>query len=416
VIRIRDDNRTRSRWPGLAILVWLALVSACAVVEPPPGGPVDSTPAHVVSVYPDSGLTGLGEVSTLRIRFSEKMDRQGAVSWLFFFPDQRIRKTKWHGATEAEVFLEAPLPADTLIVVEIAGGMRDAHKVRNKQSRRFPLATTDSLFTGLIGGILLLDDGPVTNGVVELYGLQPDSVEYFQRDLLRRTTTDETGSYYFQWLPVPSGPYLVRAFADEDGNLRPGDKDAKRLVPDTLSLDDQAPTVTAGVTTLFAWDTPGRLICAPFDPPQWDGQVRAWSMAVGAADTGWVPVPEKSPAPTSGDLFPGEGGTLMKVTSGLNRVVAFVDLDNDSTFSAIPDSLLVPVAPDQVRWFLEPFQVIENVELEAGLFANFSLTAFGDTLQATEAPEVVVPDSLAALVGDTLSVDLPDSLQTPAPE
>ena len=202
---------------------------SCAVVEPPPGGPIDYVPPHLVSVYPDSGTTGLGEITVLRFTFSEKMDRANAFSWLYFFPDQRSKKTKWHGATEAEIFLENPLPADTLIVVEIAGAMRDAHKVKNSQSRRFPLATADTIASGILAGVLLYEEGPLKNGVVELYGLQPDSLEYFRRPIIRRTVTDDQGAYQFNWLPIPSGPFLVRAFKDDDNNLRPGERDAQRL-------------------------------------------------------------------------------------------------------------------------------------------------------------------------------------------
>ncbi len=105
---------------GLALLLSLALAAACAIVEPPLGGPIDRTPPYLVSVEPDSGAVGLDGRKVLRFRFSEKMDRAQANSWLRLFPKQEIKKTKWHGATEAEVILMDPLPSDTVIVVEIS--------------------------------------------------------------------------------------------------------------------------------------------------------------------------------------------------------------------------------------------------------------------------------------------------------
>ena len=249
---MRAFSPSRGRVVRAALVLSLALAGACAVVEPPPGGPIDVTPPELVVISPDSGATGLGELKTLRLTFSEKMDRTSAVTWLHFFPDQRIRQTKWHGATEAEVILEYPLTPDTVIVVEVAAGMRDAHKVPSRVSRRYPLATGDSIFAGTIEGVLIMADSAVTNGVVELYDVPPDTLEFFQQPLLRRTVTDRQGSYRFDWLPVPGGPWLVRAFTDPDNNLRPGDRDAQRLLPDTLSLTlDQAAAV-AGVTTLYA--------------------------------------------------------------------------------------------------------------------------------------------------------------------
>jgi Bacterial Ig-like domain len=398
--------------PGLTIrlllVVGLVLVVSCAVVEAPPGGPIDDIPPHLVSVFPDSGSTGLGEVSVLRFTFSEKMDRANAFSWLYFFPDQQIRKTKWHGATEAEVFLEYPLPADTLVIVEIAGSMRDAHKVKNQKSRRFPLATADSIPTGTLAGILLYEDGPLTNGVVELYGLQPDTLEFSRRPMIRRTVTDDKGAFVFYWLPVPSGPYLVRAFIDGDNNLRPGEKDSQRLLPDTLFVDPNTGTATAGVATLYPVTTPGQLFADPFLPPLDKGPVMAWSMAITDADTGYFPEPVAKEDQIFSVLDPLEGGTLEKVSPGRNRVIAFVDIDSDSSFSAVPETLLFAerLAPvDSVLWYLEPWVVVENIQLEPGLTARFQLPAWTDSLTSwvKVEPELVIPDSVGGALPDSLS-------------
>ncbi len=338
------------------------------------------------------------------------MDRANAFSWLYLFPEQRIRKTKWHGATEAEVFLEYPLPTDTLIIVEIAGSMRDAHKVKNQNSRRFPLATADTIASGSLSGVLLYEDGPLKNGVVELYGLQPDSVEYFRRPLIRRTVTDDQGAFVFNWMPVPSGPFLVRAFRDGDSNLRPGEKDPQRLLPDTLSIDPLTGTATASVTTLYSVKTPGRLIADPFEPALQPGHILAWAMAVTDADTGYYPEPVDSTKITFGFLDPQDGGFLEEVNPGTNRVIAFVDVDADSSFSAIPDTILLAgaVTPgDSVMWYLEPWVVVENVQLEPGLTARFQLPAWTDSLTAWVKPE---PKPLPV---DSLSSALPDSLALP---
>jgi hypothetical protein len=400
-----------------ALIFSLVLAAACAVVEPPPGGPIDFTPPHMVAMSPDSGLTGVGEMKTLRLTFSEKMDRTSAVTWLHFFPDQRIRQTKWHGATEAEVILEFPLTADTVIVVEVAAGMRDAHKVASRQSRRFPIATGDSIPSGTISGILIMADSAVTNAVIELYDIPPDTLEYFQQPLLRRTVTDKQGAYRFDWLPVPGGPWLARAFTDPDNNLRPGDKDAQRLLPDTLHLTAANPTATSGVATLYAWDTPGRILAGLFDAPAQSGQPMAWTMALTESDTGWVPVPhDKSPTPTF-SLDPGKGGVIGEVKPGLNRVILFVDVDGDSTFSSVPDTLLSFV-PDSLRtedpdstfagdWFLEPWAQVDGIEVKPGMESSLEWPELSFTLTPWTAPEpkLELPDSLSQAVGDTLSSD-----------
>jgi len=391
----------------LILVIGLVLTVSCAVVEPPPGGPVDLTPPYLVSVFPDSGSTGLGEVSVLRFTFSEKMDRANAFSWLYFFPDQRVRKTKWHGSTEAEVFLEYPLPADTLIIVEIAGAMRDAHKLKNKKSRRFPLATADSIPSGVLAGVLLFEEGPLVNGVVELYGLQPDSVAYYRRPIIRRTVTDEQGFYQFDWLPVPSGPFLVRAFKDDDSNLRPGENDPQRLLADTLMVDLETGSASAGVMTLYPTNTPGRLFADPFEAPPYSGNIIAWTMAITDSDTGYYPKPLNVQRESFGYILPDSGGVIDEVPPGNNRIIAFVDVDSDSTFSAVPDTMLFPTGKspvDSVLWYLEPWIVLEEVHLEPGLSSHFLLPAWTDSLTLWVAPEPVATpiDSLAAAVADSL--------------
>jgi len=393
---------------GTALCVCLVLAASCAVVEPPPGGPVDITPPRLTVMSPDSGATGVGEIKTFNLTFSEKMDRVSAATWLHFFPDQRIRQTKWHGATEAEVILEFPLPPDTVIVVEVASGVRDAHKVAATESRRFPIATGGLIPSGSISGVLLMADSAVTRGVVELYDIPPDTLEYFQQPLLRRTVTDLTGTFRFDWLPVPGGPWLMRAFTDPDDNLRPGEKDAQRLIPDTLSLTLEEPEATAGVTTLFAWNTPGRILLNPFASPDTLAPMRAWTLAIAEEDTGWVPAPEDGTRHPISDLDPERISTVTEVVPGNTRLIMFADLDRDSTFSAVPDSLVLSLLPDSLasaltdtitEWFLEPWFMVDGIEVDPGLDTAFTVPVptLSFTPWTAPPPATAAPDSSQAV-------------------
>jgi len=411
---------------GLALALAAAiLLAACAVVEPPPGGPKDEVRPHLVTMSPDSGSMDLGVVSKLELTFSEKMDRVSAFSWLHFYPDQRIRQTKWHGATRAEVTLEEPLPPDTLVIVEIAGGMRDAHRVANRRGRLYPITTGGDIPGGQISGVLVMADSAVSNGVVELYDVPPDTLEYFQQSLLRRTTTDKTGAYLFDWLPTSGGPWLLRAFADADGDLRPGEREAQRLLPDTLGLSAADPVLVAGVTTLYPYNTPGRLLIAPFADSTRVASSLAWTMQITEEDTGWVPVPvtRANFAP----LDPAAVSEILEVAPGANRLLVFVDVDGDSTFSGVPDSALTTL-PDTLRGayadsvishWLEPWFMLENLEVSPGLATDVTLPAVALTYTPWTPPEPTRADSLAAAPDDSLLNLLPsaaDSAQVLAPE
>jgi hypothetical protein len=387
------------------------LLASCAVMEAPPGGPIDTEPPYVSFVIPDSAMTDVGPIKKLTITFSEKMDRQPATSWLHFFPDQRIRKTRWKGATTAEIELEEPLPADTTVVIEIAGGMRDAHRVANKAARRYPVATGPALARGTLSGKLMLEDEALKSGIVELYPLQPDTLEYFQRPLARRTQTDEMGQFRFEWLPVPGGPWVARAFESADGSLRPGDRSPQRLLPDTLSISQDEPSSSAGTTIIYRPTTPGQLVAGPFAPhPRFEGPIMAFTMVITDADTGYYAAPLRAGQTDFSILLPDSGGIVQPVKPGHVRLVAFVDVDADSTFSSVPDTLLgaeVAARTDTVAWYMEPWALLEGIDVPPGLPADFVMPAWPDTLVLGPKPlELPTPVGL----DDTLSVDLPDSL------
>ncbi len=392
------------------------LLASCAVVEPPPGGPPDKVGPHLEFMIPDSASTGLGAIDEIHLTFSEKMDRVSAVTWLHFFPDQRIRATKWHGAKRADIVLEYPLPPDTVIIVEIAAGMRDAHKVKNRRGRRYPISTGGSIPGGRISGVLVMADSAVTNGVIELYDVPPDTIEYFQQSLLRRTVTDRTGSYTFDWLPVPGGPWLLRAYADPNGDLRPGEAEAQRLLPDTLSLTTEASEAVAGVTTLYAAKTPGRILVAPFAPASFLGRSMAWTMHITEEDTGWVPAPLEQA--NFAWLDPAAESPVAEVKPGPNRMIVFVDVDGDSTFSGVPDSLLT-LTPDSLRdaggdsaisHFMEPWIMVEGLEVLPGLDTLLELPGHAYSLTPwIPPPPADRPDSLTAL-GDSLLADIEASV------
>lgn len=395
-------SRALRQGPALAscLLACCLLAGACAVVEAPPGGPVDLTPPRLAAAWPESGSVAVGPVRAVRLAFSEKMTRQPAEGWLHFYPPQRIRKTSWSGAREATVELFEPLPADTVVVIEIAGGLQDAHKVKARESRRFAIATGDSLPKGRLAGSLVMGDSALTSGVVELFAVPPDTLEYFRQPLLRRAVTDAEGRWTFDWLPVPGGPWLVRAFADGDGNFRPGEREAQRLLPDTLSLAVDRPAALAGILTLYPHGTPGRLVVPPFARTDWAGLWGALPLSVAENDTGWAPAPQRRErtGPKAARLDPLASTVLADVPSGRVRVVLFADVDGDTLLGTVEGSLLRALAPasgwpDTLRGdlYLEPWWLVEELTVPPGLAADLPMPAHPPAFSAWAPPDSARP-------------------------
>ena len=359
--------------------VWLGvgLVAGCATVEGPSGGPEDKTPPTVVALYPDSAAVSLADTRTLIFTFSEKMDPVPAESFLYLYPAIPVQKTKWHGRREVEVELTEPLPADTVVVVEIKAGISDAHRVKSRVSRRYPLATADSLPQGRVVGQLLYKEKPLLNGVVELYDVPPDTLEYFRQPILRRAQTDSLGIYHLPWLSVPGGPWLIRAFADANGDLRPGDNEAKRLLPGQYALTDTNPRIQVELITLFDPNTPGRLVGRLDSLVTWPGRVLVWPLSISDPDTGWTAAPTDRVVPGTQPVDRDSLTSITEVQPGLNRLIFFVDADGDSMLSILPAA----EGSEQNQWFLEPFAVVDSLTVEPGLDAVFPPPRFPVKLQ-----------------------------------
>ena len=88
-------SRSLAHMPALALA--LALISGCARVGPPTGGPADSTPPEVVTTVPEDGVTGVGRDTEIRIEFSEEMNRVSVERSFSIAPDVKLRNPRWDG-------------------------------------------------------------------------------------------------------------------------------------------------------------------------------------------------------------------------------------------------------------------------------------------------------------------------------
>jgi hypothetical protein len=201
---------------------------------------------------------------------------------------------------------------------------------------------------------------------------------------------------------VPGGPWLLRGYADADGDLRPGENEAQRLLPIEAVLSTETPVADLGVFTLYAPQDPGRL-CGPApDPAPWTGPVFAWTERIADQDTVFAPTHAARAPQGRTSAAPGDTLRLDPAGPGAVRVILFVDLDGDSLLSALPDSSAV----DTVRWRWEPFTLREDLEVEPGLPLHVAFPGFADTLAVCATP----PPPPAPSPVDTLSVAPADTL------
>lgn len=203
-------------------------VAACAKVEPPPGGPPDTTPPQLVGVFPDSVVSLPGFHGEVEFRFDEVVS-EGSMAGnsggtgdlqrlIILSPSTRAPKVDWKRSRIGVRPSEGWQP-DRTYRVELLPGITD---LRNNRATRMQRVVTFS--TGgpvpadtLRGRIMDWTTGrPVPQGLVEAL-LMPDSLSY-------RARADSAGN--FEVAPLPAGTYLVYGVVDQNSSLRRDPREA----------------------------------------------------------------------------------------------------------------------------------------------------------------------------------------------
>jgi len=227
----------------LVILCGVAvLAAACAVMEPPSGGPEDRTPPRVLSTAPPADSAGVSPGVRPVITFSERMDEESFKNRVMVFPPLPFDRLKVRGES-LEISFDTLFPADTTVCIVLRPGFRDNHLVSSPLGYTFYFATADSMAGGQISGSILFKEKPDSTGVAELFELRGDTAFAVDRTKPSRAVNAEAlGRFAFRGLPAGNAQYVLRAFTDRDGDghYSPS-KEFAALYPDTIVLTPAAP-------------------------------------------------------------------------------------------------------------------------------------------------------------------------------
>ncbi len=202
-----------------AVSAALVLFMGCARVAPPPGGPPDNTPPLVLWTVPSSDSVGVGLSTSIRIGFSERMDRRSVERALFVSP--RLSdppEYKWR-RRELEIRSREDLRPDRTYLVTVGSQSSDEVRNRMASSYSFAFATGFQINRGEItGGVTSGGERPSGQIYVWAYDLEdgtdPDPAEEAAGYV---TQPGVDGSYVFPRLG--SGRYRIYAFEDRDRDL-----------------------------------------------------------------------------------------------------------------------------------------------------------------------------------------------------
>jgi hypothetical protein len=242
--------RVRIRELGLVAAAVAIATLSCARIEPPPGGPPDPTPPHLIATRPDSFARIPGFKGDVEFRFDEVISEGGSPNvgtgtgdlekLIILSPTTRVPNVTWRRSRITVRPNEGWRP-NRVYRVELLPGATDLRRNRSTTGTVLTFTTGAPLPATTIDGTVIdwTTNRPVAGALVEAV-LLPDSLPY-------RGLADSSG--HFKLGPLPDGQYLVRGVLDENRNVRFDGREAF----DTVRL---APGKTAaGELWAFVHDT-----------------------------------------------------------------------------------------------------------------------------------------------------------------
>ncbi len=221
------------------------VLSACATVQPPPGGPLDTAPPAIVAVTPDSGATVPGLKDPVIFRFDEVVNERPGMTldqMVVLSPRPRQTVVSWR-RTSIEVKPSGGWQPNVAYRVSLLPGMMDLRNNKQPAGRTIVFSTGGPIpATTLTGRVVDWEAGQVVpTTLVEAIRIS-DSLVYWD-------VTDSTGS--FRLAAVPPGQYAFLATIDRNSNRRRDTREPFDSV--TVTLDS---TVARNFWT-FTHDTVG---------------------------------------------------------------------------------------------------------------------------------------------------------------
>lgn len=229
---------------SLTCLVVPAL-AGCARRLPPSGGPPDVLPPILLASVPDSGAVRVPRDASLRLVFSEPMDRASVAGTLLVGPGVRSVPGKWESDRIYVQRFDAPLDSARTYTLLVAPGARD---VRGNALERAVLSHFTTADSFPPGGI---------EGTIEGRGLDPDGIYVWAyRDDLARAPDSTAldmdalgqsargGGFRLPGLAVPAR-YRLFSFVDRNHNrsFEPG-TDLLERSDSLIALTSDAPRAT----------------------------------------------------------------------------------------------------------------------------------------------------------------------------
>lgn len=195
-------------------LLTACAVTACAVMQDPPGGPPDFTAPTIVAITPDSGSVVAGFRGRLRFQFDEVISERsggGLERLIELSPRTPELDVSWK-RTAIEVKPGSGWRANALYRIVLLPGVADLRNNRMETGRTVVFSTGGEIPATRVTGVVLdWENGRVGRRAMVEAILLPDSLVYTAR-------ADSSGEFVLSEIPV--GLYWIVAGIDGNSNGR----------------------------------------------------------------------------------------------------------------------------------------------------------------------------------------------------
>lgn len=228
-------------WRGVGILLG-ALLSGCAAISAPQGGPRDVRAPRLVSSSPDSAARNVKQ-RFVRLVFSEPVQTKDLAKNLLITPQlpadnpYKLREDR----NAVTLLFDKPLDENTTYSFNFRQGIVDITESLPARNASLSFSTGPVLDSGAVRGTVLslLTARPAADAVVSLFR-EIDTAGVRRGRPYYLTRTDKAGKFSLGFLKA--GRYQLYAFVDKNSNGRFDDGEYIAYLPDLVALGQGGPT------------------------------------------------------------------------------------------------------------------------------------------------------------------------------
>ena len=310
--------RTSARRAAI-ISAGIGFLAACAVIQPPPGGPEDTRPPGILATVPAADSAGVSRTVAPEIIFTEKVNPASFKNSIIVHPPVEFERLSIKGE-RLVIHFKGDLP-ETTVCLLIRAGIEDYHRVKSKQNFLLFFSTADSIAPGSISGVILFKEKPDSMGVAELFSATSDTMPDLRTAKRARVSfASRDGRFELRGLPTDGAKFQLRVFADRDGDGRYSEgKEFAAIYPQPITLGPSQERVEEILLNIIDPNEPGSI----------KGSV------INETGISSAPMIRLSPVETGGAMFATKADStgafvLSRVLPGAYLFSAFIDIQADT--------------------------------------------------------------------------------------